>query len=97
VSELRLPVNPPKCCTVHGRRPIWEKAWADGGPGSFDPKYPYLHLPYYGDDMGEEEDDWCATRVWWNRRQYPELKRKRIKAVRLEKDGETWVWVIDFA
>lgn len=89
---IRLPVIAPECCTVHGRRPMWEKAFKDPRGVEYG-----LHLPYDGGDCGEGKGWGATTRVFFDRRQYrAELHRKRIKSVGPERgeDG-VWGWVVE--
>jgi hypothetical protein len=91
---IRLPVIAPDFTMMHGRHPIWERAWRDPCHYLFDNRgYPYLKLRYGGGDYG---DDWVETRVRFDRRQYKaELYRKRILSVDLEKDDAgVWRWVV---
>lgn len=62
-TRLSRPVKPPKCATLHGRTPMWERAWVDPGGALWGPG-PYLKLPYGGGDFGDDPEDWPVCRVF---------------------------------
>lgn len=60
-TQTRRVVTAPKCCTVHGRSPHFDRAWVDNGPSPAGNPGPYLKLPYSGGDFGGDE---CVERVY---------------------------------